>query len=418
MSHHRRQSKLLVFAVAALCCGSGIAGLNEGIDAIIKGDYATALKELRPLAEHGNAEAQYRLGRMYEFGRGVPKDMAQALTWLRKSAAAGNANAQQELGVMYYNGDGVPHDETQAVAWFQKAATQGDATAQYNLALMHAKGAGVPADLPLAISWFRKAAEQGYVDAQFKLGVAYENGEGVAQDNVLAYANFAIAARDGKADALAHRDGIGSKLKPAQMRQAQALAADWQVGKPMPGSSSVAPKDQVVAAAAATAPAPSRPNKCTASGSMEGAKFSASNCAVSLYGDRHSVAIWFNEDPISAEEAQNFQMSAYADGAKAGKQRTMIAVMFCPGGGTTTVSPAAVKKIDMNTNHGKSPLAGLQRSLEAPKDFKVEKMSGEVKPGAMLTGRIVGAVAKTAWTLDFDVKLPEKDAAAGLNCDK
>ena len=417
MSHHRRQSRLLVLAVAALCCGSGIAGLNEGIDAIIKGDYATALKELRPLAEHGNAEAQYRLGRMYEFGRGVPKDMAQALAWLRKSAAAGNANAQQELGVMYYAGDGVPHDDAQAVAWFQRAATQGNATAQYNLALMHAKGAGVPADLPLAIAWFRKAAEQGYVDAQFKLGVAYENGEGVAQDNVLAYANFAIAAREGKADALAHRDDIGSKLKPAQMRQAQALAADWQVGKPTPGGS-VTPKDQVVVAVAATAPAPSRPNKCVASGSMEGARFSANNCAVSLFGDSHSVAIWFNEDPISAEEAQKFQVSAYADGAKAGKQRTMIAVMFCPGGGTATASATAVKKIDMNTNHAKSPLAGLQRVLEAPKDFKVEKMSGEVKAGAMLTGRIVGAIAKTEWTLDFDVKLPEKDAAAGMSCGK
>ena len=122
-----RTSTLLVFAIAALCHGAASAGLNEGIDAIIKGDYATALKELRPLAEHGNAEAQYRLGRMYEFGRGVPKDMPQALTWLRKSAAAGNANAQQELGVMYYDGDGVPRDEAQGVAWFQKAATQGNA---------------------------------------------------------------------------------------------------------------------------------------------------------------------------------------------------------------------------------------------------------------------------------------------------
>ena len=416
MRRRIRPRALLVCAIAALCCGSAVAGLNEGIDAIIKGDYATALKELRPLAEHGNAEAQYRLGRMYEFGRGVPKDMAQALAWLRKSAVAGSANAQQELGVMYFNGDGVPHDDAQAVAWFQKAANQGSATAQYNLALMHAKGAGVPADLPLAISWFRKAADQGYVGAQFKLGVAYENGEGVTQDNVLAYANFAIAARDGNADALAHRDDIGSKLKPAQMRQAQALAADWQEGRPTPGSSA-APKDKAVAIAVDVR-GPSRPNKCSATGSLQGEKFSAGNCAVSLNGEQHSVAIWFNEDPISPEEAQNFQVSSYADGAKAGRQRTLIAIMFCPGGGAVTASAAAVKAIDMNTNHAKSPIAGLQRSIEAPKDFKVEKMTGDVKPGAMLTGRIVGALGKTSWTLDFDVKLPDKDASAGLRCGK
>jgi hypothetical protein len=198
------------------------------------------------------------------------------------------------------------------------------------------------------------------------------------------------------------------------MRQAQALAADWQVGKPTPGSAAAA-KDQAVTTAATGA---SRANKCSASGAMEGEKFTASNCAVSLYGDQHSVAIWFNEDPISPAEAENFQMSSYADGAKAGKQRTLVTIMFCPGGGATTASAVAVKSIDLSTNHAKAPLAGIQWSVKAPDGFKVERMTGEVKPGAMLTGRIVGARAKTTWALDFDVKLPGKDAAAGMTCGK
>ncbi|MEP6998155.1 MAG: tetratricopeptide repeat protein [Betaproteobacteria bacterium] len=417
MSDLFRHGTLLIVVGATLCCGSGIAGVTEGNDAFVKGDYVTALKELRPLAERGNAKAQYRLGRMYEFGQGVAVDKAQALVWLRRSAAQGDSEAQLELGVIYATGDGVKQDDKMAVALFQKAATQGEATAQYNLGLMYAKGNGVQKDYPQAVAWFRKAAEQGDVRAQFKMGVVYANGEGVGQDDVLAFANYAIAARDGNAEALAQRDGIGKRLKPARMRQAQALAADWQVGKPMPGSpATAASKDQAIVAA--PPPAPARPNKCSATGTMEGEKFTASNCAVSLYGDQHSVAIWFNEDPISPPEAESFQISSYADGAQGGKQRTLVQIMFCPGGGATTASPSAVKSIDLNTNHAKSPLAGIQWVVESPKDFKVEKMTGEVKPGAMLTGRIVGNRSKTSWNLEFDVRLPQKDAAAGMACSK
>ena len=96
----------------------------------------------------------------------------------------------------------------------------------------------------------------------------------------------------------------------------------------------------------------------------------------------------------------------------------MATIMFCPGGGQATASAAAVKSIDLNTNHAKSPLAGIQRVVETPKDFKVEKMTGEVKPGGTLSGKIVGSLGTTAFTFDFDVNLPAKEAAAGLSCGK
>jgi len=414
LSFLSRRVALSIFAVATLAWGSAIAGLSEGIEAIVKGDYAAAVRELRPLAERGDAEAQYRLGRMYEFGKGVALDMVQALVWLRKSAAQGNASAQLELGVMYAMGEGVKQDDKLAVEWFQKAAAQGNPTAQYNLALMYAKGKGVPNDNARAIALFRQAADQGYAGAQFKLGVAYENGEGVARDEVLAFANYAIAARDGNKDYAAYRDAIGKKLGPSQLRQAQGLAADWQVGRPTPGSTGTS-RVQAVTTVATSVP---RPNRCSASGQMEGERFTATHCAVSLFGDQRSVAIWFNQEPISPLEVESFQMSSYADGAKDGKQRTLVVIMFCPGGGAMTASAAAVRSIDLNTNHAQSPLAGIQWVVESPKDYKVEKMSGEVRPGALLTGRIVGARAKTTWNLDFDVTLPEKDAAAGMGCGK
>lgn len=410
-----RCKQLVLFVVAAASCGPGAAGLNEGLAALQKADYATALKEFQPLAARGDAEAQYRLGRMYEYGRGVMTDMPQAMTWLRKSAAQDNASAQGELGAIYASGfGGVPQDDAQAVAWFQKAAAQGNATAQYNLGLMYAKGGGVKQDFAQAVAWYRKAADQGQVEAQFKMGLHYEKGVGIAQDDVLAYANYAIAARSGDADSVQFRDAMAKRLSPAKLRQAETLAADWQPGKPTPGGPAVA---NAQAAPTAAAPA-SRPDRCSATGAMEGEKFTASHCVVSLYGDQHSVAIWFNEDAITPAEADGFRLSSFAADNKNGKPRTLVQIMFCPGGGAATASPAAVKSIDVNTNHARAPLAGLQRVAKSPGDFKVEKMTGEVKPGAMLTGRIVGGTGKTTWTFDFDVKLPDKDAAAGMTCGK
>ena len=404
--------RTLLAISAILCCNVAVAGLKEGYEALARQDYAAAVKQYRPLAERGDAEAQYRIGRMYEFGKGYPKDQAQGIAWIRKAAAQNHADAQQELGVIYATGDGVKQDDVQAVAWFRRAATQGDPTAQYNLGLLYAKGQGVEKDYAQAIDWWRKAATQGNADAQFKLGVVYHTGQGVAKDEVLALANATIAARGGDKENIEYRNEIAKPLTPEQRRSAQVLADAWKVGQPMPGSAATS-GSAPSAVVAASVPVKTQ---CSAAGAMSGEKFTATNCVVSLYGDQHSVAIWFNEDPIAPQEAENFQMSSYASGDKGGKQRTMAIIMFCPGGGKETAAASAVKSIDLNTNHAKSPLAGIQRVVESPKDFKVEKMTGDIKPGGTLSGKIVGNLDKTAFTFDFELNLPAKDAAAGMSC--
>jgi TPR repeat protein len=410
--------RTLLAVSAILCCNAAVAGLKEGYEALSRKDYVTAANEYRPLAERGNAEAQYRIGRMYEFGNGYPQDKAQGIAWIRKAAAQNHADAQQELGVIYATGDGVKQDDVQAVAWFRKAATRGEPMAQYNLGLLYAKGQGVEKDYAQAIAWWRKSATQGNADAQFKLGVVYHTGQGVAKDEVLALANATIAARNGDKENIEYRNEIAKELTPEQRRSAQALANAWKLGQPMPGSAATPGSASGSAAGATTAASAPVKTRCSASGTMGGEKFAATNCVVSLYGDQHSVAIWFNEDPIAPAEAENFQMSSYADGAKGGKQRTMAIIMFCPGGGKETASTAGVKSIDLNTNHAKSPMAGIQRVVEAPKDFKVEKMSGDIKPGGTLSGKMVGNLDKTAFTFDFELNLPAKEAAAGMSCGK
>ena len=53
-----------------------------------RGDYAIALRLIRPLADQGNADAQYNLGVLYEKGQGVPQDYAEAVKWYRALIAA------------------------------------------------------------------------------------------------------------------------------------------------------------------------------------------------------------------------------------------------------------------------------------------------------------------------------------------
>ncbi len=75
-------------------------GWDEAAAAYQRGDYATAVRELRPLAEQGNARAQRALGFMYDTGRGAPQDDARAVKWYRKAAEQGDAKAQFNLGNM------------------------------------------------------------------------------------------------------------------------------------------------------------------------------------------------------------------------------------------------------------------------------------------------------------------------------
>ena len=149
-------------------------------------DYAEAAKWYRKAAEQGNAQAQYQLGYMYDYGKGVPKDKEEVVKWWRKAAEQGHAGAQGALGRWYHwGGDGVPEDKVEAAKWYRKAAEQGEGCAQEELGKMYYKGEGVPQDYMEAAHWCRKAAEQRVWDhAQLYLGWMYHEGKGVPQDYV------------------------------------------------------------------------------------------------------------------------------------------------------------------------------------------------------------------------------------------
>ncbi len=116
------------------------AGFDEGVSAANSGDFRKAFEEWLPLAEQGDANAQFNLGLMYKNGQGVPQDYKKAVVWFRQAAGQGNASAQFGLGTMYYIGQGVPQDYKEAVVWYRQAAEQGNAKAQNILGAMYEYG--------------------------------------------------------------------------------------------------------------------------------------------------------------------------------------------------------------------------------------------------------------------------------------
>lgn len=83
------------------------------------------VEALQTSAAHGDAIAMYRLGRRYEYGRGVSKDAAKARLWLEKASSAGNAAAMNELGSMCEEGKGKARDYGEARRWYVRSAKLG-----------------------------------------------------------------------------------------------------------------------------------------------------------------------------------------------------------------------------------------------------------------------------------------------------
>lgn len=114
-------SRLPIFALLTLLAvAMGPAGaqeLDKGKEAAWQGDYTAALAELQPLAEQGDAEAQYNLANLYRDGRGVPRDNEKAADWYTRAAEGGSWWAAFDLGMLYWGQglasgpkDGAPND--------------------------------------------------------------------------------------------------------------------------------------------------------------------------------------------------------------------------------------------------------------------------------------------------------------------
>ena len=122
----KRLAAILILAVGL--ASNANAGMDEGVQFYITGEYDKALAEFKPLAEQGDEKAQYYMGFLYHHGYGMKRDEVEAAKWFRMGAEQGEWQSQYYLGVIYEKGVGMKHDLAVAHMWLSLAATNPGAT--------------------------------------------------------------------------------------------------------------------------------------------------------------------------------------------------------------------------------------------------------------------------------------------------
>jgi TPR repeat protein len=123
-------------------------------------------------------------------------------------------------------------DYTAAGMLLRLPAERGFSDAQAVLCYLYTYGRGVPQSFSEAATWCRRSAEQGHPQGQYMLGLLYDKGHGVPENFVQAYKwlNLAAARASGPKKEFSYRirDSVATKMSPAQVAKAQALAIEWQ----------------------------------------------------------------------------------------------------------------------------------------------------------------------------------------------
>jgi hypothetical protein len=118
------------------------------------------------LAQKGNAEAQFKVGEMYESGTGVKQDMAEATNWITKAASQNHETANFKLLYWDVEKNGVTDGNKAKVEDLKAKAKSGNGQAQYYVGKMYANGVGMKKNTDKAINWLNKAALVGVLQAE------------------------------------------------------------------------------------------------------------------------------------------------------------------------------------------------------------------------------------------------------------
>ncbi|WP_018998071.1 peptidoglycan-binding protein [Hirschia maritima] len=144
--------------------GSAIAQHELAIKQLASGEKRVAAETMRKAADQGLAAAQYRMGKLYERGEGVPRSIKESRKWTTLAAENGNVKAMHDLAVFYAEGEGGDQSFLAGVEWFTRAADYGLIDSQYNLGVLYEQGLGVSQDLAKAAYWFEISGKNGDAD--------------------------------------------------------------------------------------------------------------------------------------------------------------------------------------------------------------------------------------------------------------
>ncbi len=169
------------------------ADYEDGLNAVFKGDYQTALREFTKAAEEGLDVAQFNLANLYYFGRGVDQDLEQAFRWTEAAAQQGHLGAQANLGSLLLD------------------------------------GSGTAKDIEKGMQWIGAAGRGGHVPSTITMAKMYYDGRPIDRDYILAHAWASMAKMYEHEEAPELLSKIERRLSSAEMSQARRLYARWQI---------------------------------------------------------------------------------------------------------------------------------------------------------------------------------------------
>lgn len=148
-------------AAAALPAATAWADVKAGVDAWSDGNYEAAVREWKPLADRGDADALFNLAQAYKMGRGVPLDLARAEELYGQAAAKGHVQAADTYGLLLFQRG----ERQKALPYIEASAGRGDPRAQYILGVAHFNGDLVKKDWVRAYALVTLARQAGLPQA-------------------------------------------------------------------------------------------------------------------------------------------------------------------------------------------------------------------------------------------------------------
>jgi len=155
------------------------------------------------------------------------KKNIEAISYLKQAAAVNFAASQYTLGKIHQFGIGIPENPIIAFQYVKLAANSGLVTAQYNLGKMYRDGYGVDVDEIISTKWFEAAASQGYGKAQNNISGRYRMGQGVIRDDVQALKWAILAAKGGIVGAIQKEEFFRARMAPERIREAEIQAENF-----------------------------------------------------------------------------------------------------------------------------------------------------------------------------------------------
>ena len=203
LSESQRGNVLAVYDLGKLYSTDKLGEKSEEIS-IAK--YTQALQgflQIEPNSKKLKPYVQYRIGKMFCYGRGTEQDYEKAFEWFERSAKQKNKFAQFSLANLYYYGSGVEKDLSQAFLWYQRSSSQGQPYAAYSIAQMYRYGEYVTKDNDTAQRYYKQALS-GFLkiesddmandDLFYKLGQMFNLGLGTDSDVTKAIEYFRRSA--------------------------------------------------------------------------------------------------------------------------------------------------------------------------------------------------------------------------------